>query len=76
MLELIEKLESEQVIIMGMQKDDAKGNITINCDEILPAALLEMCQTNPEAKKALQDIHMILTKVLTADKNDKRPELN
>ena len=72
MLDLINKLDSEQVIIMAMQKDDAKANITLNCDETLPAALLEMIQTNAESKRALQDIHMILTMVLTADKNDER----
>ena len=71
MQELMKKLDSEQCIIMGLTTD-GKCNLTVNCDEALPAGLLELIQSNLESKRTLQDIHMILTMVLTADKHDGR----
>ena len=75
MQDLIERLNPEQVIIMGITKDD-KCNLTINCDESLAAALLELIQTNSEAKKTLTEIGFLIGLVLTTDQNDKRQDLN
>ena len=71
MEELMKKIDPEQMIVMGLTTD-GKCNLTVSCDEQLPAGLLELIQSNLESKRTLQDIHMILTMVLTADKNDGR----
>ena len=76
MKDLIEKLDSEQCIIMALGKDNSQCHVYLNCDEKLPAGLLEMVQCNPETKKSLEDILMILMMVLETDDNDHKEELH
>jgi len=75
MEELMKRIDSEQCILMALTKD-GKCNLTINCDEALPAALLELIQTNSEAKRTLTEIGFLIGLVLQTDANDKRQDVN
>ena len=76
MKELINKIDPEQMILLAVEKDNPQGHIVVNCDESLAAALLEMIQTNSEAKRTLTEIGFLIGLVLTTDANDKRQDVN